>query len=77
MQHPVRYYIEQTDDQPVIRGVPVARPRSPEPASTAVAPPTAALPSVVPAAEPTPERRNRVRVHRLVRAAIRREARQG
>jgi len=77
MQHPVRYYIEQTDDQPVVRSVPVARPRRFEPASEAIASPTVAPPTVAPVPEPTPERRNRARVHRLVHAAIRREARQG
>jgi hypothetical protein len=60
MQHPVRYYISQNDDQPVVRTVPVehrARPAIEAP--------------VVAANESSSQRRTRV--HRLVRAAIRRE----
>ena len=63
MQHPVRYYIVQDDDQPVVRSVPVARPRR------------AHAPTAPVAVDTTPERR--ARVHRLVRAAIRRERARG
>jgi hypothetical protein len=65
MQHPVRYYIVQADDQPVVRSVPVARPHR----AGAHAPAAPAAVAI------TPERR--ARVHRLVRAAIRRERARG
>jgi hypothetical protein len=64
-QHPVRYYIVQADDQPVVRSVPVT------PARRAHVP-TPTAPADV---DPAPERR--ARVHRLVRAAIRRERGRG
>ena len=66
MQHPVRYYISQTDDQPVVRSVPVVATRPNDAAGHVVTTqPTAA------AAEPSAVRRTRVR--RLVRAAIHRD----
>ena len=64
METPVRYYITQDDDQPVVRTVPVTTHPLPK-ASQRPAEPAAAT------ASPTPARPKRGPVRRIVRAAAR------
>ncbi len=68
MQTPVRYYILQDEDQPVVRTVPVAKPVI-EPAATAAA---KAADAPVPASQDALPGRGSARIKRLVRAAARR-----
>ena len=68
MQHPVRYYIVNSDDdQPVVRSVPVSVRPPAEPSRGEMTTPT---PAETPAA--VEERRGPARVGRIVRSAIRR-----
>ena len=66
VQKPVRYYIVKADDQAVVRSVPVAVSARPRPTQAAEP-----LPAPVAAASVA----GRARVARLMRAAIRRNAR--